>query len=288
MACIEKIYSVSALVGTGVCNANCSFCAGKCLRDTLQDQSQYERSLESAIKLSARHGGWSLSLTSGGEPTCEPDAITRALQIYKKCAKEGAFFPSVVLFTNGIKLADDDFCETYLPIWRHLGLTGIAVSIHGMTEQCQAEAYGLSSYPKFEKIFSNIGKYGIGPRCTVLLRKGGIDSAGMYKCVVGRLIDLGIDNITSWPIGEPDGSRNKYTISRLGMLGIRYWLMRNAIPCHGHAWGGGVYDYKGNILRLTSYVTKHNRRKNYVRQLVVFSDATVAYSWIREGALCLK
>jgi len=32
MACIEKIYSVSALVGNGTCNANCDFCAGKYLR----------------------------------------------------------------------------------------------------------------------------------------------------------------------------------------------------------------------------------------------------------------
>ena len=30
--CIEKIYSVSALVGNGTCNANCAFCAGKYLR----------------------------------------------------------------------------------------------------------------------------------------------------------------------------------------------------------------------------------------------------------------
>jgi hypothetical protein len=32
MACIEKIYSVSALVGSNKCNADCVFCAGKYLR----------------------------------------------------------------------------------------------------------------------------------------------------------------------------------------------------------------------------------------------------------------
>jgi hypothetical protein len=72
------------------------------------------------------------------------------------------------------------------------------------------------------------------------------------------------------------------------LFGIRRWLQRNATLCHGHAWGGGVYDYDGNILRLTDYVTKHDPKKDFVRQLVVFQDGTVSYSWIRKGALCMK
>ena len=32
MACIDKIYSVSALVGSNACNANCAFCAARNLR----------------------------------------------------------------------------------------------------------------------------------------------------------------------------------------------------------------------------------------------------------------
>ena len=58
--------------------------------------------------------------------------------------------------------------------------------------------------------------------------------------------------------------------------------------CAMGMFGGGVYDYKGSILRYTDYVTKHNPKKDFVRQLVVFQDRTVAYSWIREGALCMK
>ncbi|MEK6826997.1 MAG: hypothetical protein AABX99_00755 [Nanoarchaeota archaeon] len=65
-------------------------------------------------------------------------------------------------------------------------------------------------------------------------------------------------------------------------------MNKNAILCHGHSWGGGVYDYQGNILRITDYVTRHDPKKDFVRQLVVFQDGTVAYSWIKEGALCMK
>lgn len=289
MACIERIYSVSALVGSGKCNGNCPFCAGRYLRPQASNNELYWKNFESAIKLSARYGGWSLSLTGSGEPTCDPQDVTKALQIYNKCASQGAYFPNVNLFTNGIMFADEQFCGTWLPLWKNLGLTNIAISIHSVELSEQAAAYGLKKYPDFGEIFNNIKKYGIGVRCTLLLRKGGVENTGSYEKAVNILINkYGVDNITSWPIGNPDGSRNEFTPSRLGIWSIRLWLKRNTKLCHGHVWGGGVYDYHGNILRLTDYVTKHDPKKDYVRQLVVFQDGTVAYSWIREGALCMK
>ena len=100
MVCIEKIYSVSALVGNGACNAKCDFCAGEYLRPEARESELYNKNFEAAIKLSARYGGWSLSLTSSGEPTCDPDALTKALEIYQKCEQQGAYFPNVNLFTN--------------------------------------------------------------------------------------------------------------------------------------------------------------------------------------------
>jgi len=117
MACIEKIYSVSALIGNGACNANCSFCAGKYLRKDAKEDKLYHRNLEAAIKLSARYGGWSLSLTGSGEPTCDPNAVTRALEVYDKCASQGAFFPNVNLFTNRILFGGKEFCNTYLDFY---------------------------------------------------------------------------------------------------------------------------------------------------------------------------
>lgn len=288
MVCIEKIYSVSALVGNGSCNANCEFCAGKYLRPQANEDALYHKNLEAAIKLSARYGGWSLSLTSSGEPTCDPDALTRALKTYQKCAEQGAYFPNVNLFTNGIDFGSPEFCKSYLGTWKQLGLTNVAVSVHSVDEKEQAKIYGLSFYPKLETIAENIREQGVGVRATLLLRKNGVDNSRTYHESVDTLISKGIDNITSWPVGNPNGTRNKYTPSRLGLFGIKRWLRNNAKLCHGHSWGGGVYDYNGSILRITDYVTKHNPKLDFVRQLVVFQDSTVAYSWIREGALCMK
>lgn len=288
MACIEKIYSVSALVGNGSCNANCSFCAGKYLRPQAQENPNYYKNLEAAIKLSARYGGWSLSLTSSGEATCNPESLTRALEIYKKCENAGAYFPNVNLFTNGILLGDEDFCREHLGKWKDSGLTNIALSIHAADEKEQARAYNIGEYPAFEKIIKNVREAGLGIRGTLLLRNKGVDDSVSYERAVNTLIEKGIDNITSWPVGDPDGTRTEFTPSRLGLFRIRRWLHKNAKLCHGHEWGGGVYDYKGNILRITDYVTKHDPKKDFVRQLVVFQDGTVAYSWIKEGALCMK
>ena len=288
MACIEKIYSVSALVGNGVCNANCKFCAGKYLRPQAKENKIYNKNLEAAIKLSARYGGWSLSLTSSGEPACDPNSLTKVLEIYKRCADQGSYFPNVNLFTNGILFGNEKFCDKYLGIWKELGLNNVAVSIHAVNEKEQTAIYGIKNYPDLEKIVHNVEKHGLGIRGTLLLRKKGVDNSKKYESAVKTLIDKGINNITSWPVGNPDGTKNEYTPSWFGLLNIKKWLHRNAKFCHGHIWGGGVYDYNGNILRITDYVTKHNHKKDFVRQLVVFQDGTVAYSWIKEGALCMK
>lgn len=287
MGCIEKIYSVSALVGSNKCNANCAFCAAKDLRKDAVKDNKMPETFKSALKLSARYGGWSLSLTGSGEPTCSPEAVTNALKDYQEVANQGAYFPNINLFTNGILLADDDFCNDWLPEWKKLGLTAIAVSIHSVNEYWQAKAYGINKYPSFEKIFNNIRKHGLQCRATLLLRKGAIDNAEAYEIAIKTLESYGVHNITSWCIGNPDATYNEFSPSFLGRLSIKLWLKRNTKSCHNHVWGGGVFDYNGTLVRLTDYVTKHNPKKDYVRQLVVFQDGLVAYSWIKEGALCI-
>jgi hypothetical protein len=242
---------------------------------------------ESALKLSSRYGGWSLSLTSGGEPTCTPNGVTNALNRYNKCQEQGAYFPNVNLFTNGILLGDEGFCYEYLPIWKNLGLTAIAVSIHSSKRVGQETVY-RRKYPELKIIFRNIRKYNLQCRATILLRKGGIDTPQEYSKAINKIITLGCKNITSWSIGNPDGTRNEYTPSHYNLVKIRYWLWRNTKKSHGHVWGGGVYDYNNTLIRLTDYVTKHKPNRNYVRQLVVFPDGDVNYSWIRRGSLCFK
>jgi len=288
MADIEKIYSVSAVIGTGKCNANCPFCAGYYLRDDKCPPETYWKNYKTAIKLCARHGGWSLSLTSSGEPTCESEIVTRALQEYRDCTNRGAYMPVVNLFTNGILIANDDFAEQHLKLWKMLGLTHVAVSVHSPYVNKQAESYGIKSYPNLEDISSNIIEAGLSPRATLLLKKGDVDNLDLFLHTLDVLKKSGFSNVTCWPVVDPDGSRNDYTPSRWNLWRIKNWLDRNYNLAHRHEWGGGVYEYGGDIVRFTTYVTPYNPKKNYVRQLVVFPDGGVYYSWIREGSICLR
>ena len=292
MPCIDKIYSVSVVVGTAECNGNCSFCVGRYLRPHAQEDGEIPRNLDPALRLCSKYGGWSVSLTGSGEPTLSPNSVTNTLKRIDKLKSEGVNFPFVNLFTNGIAIGFFKVFKTeWLPMWKDLGLTAVAVSIHSVDHYKQAEAYGLKpeQYPKFEDIFDAIRSAGLTPRVTLLLRKGEIDNEKKYKEAVDILINkYNIDMITSWPLANHDGSRADFTPSRLGMLKIRWWLKRNTIRVLGHAWGGGVYDYKGRSLRLTDYVSKHKPNANFIRQLVVFQDGRVAYSWFQEGAFCIK
>ena len=290
-ACIDKIYSVSVVMGNLNCNAKCSFCAGKTLNKhpfSEKLKNQHFRNIETAIKLSARYGGWSLSITSAGEPTCDPELLTEILEVYASCKRDGAYMPNVNVFTNGILLADKDFCDKWLPKWRELGLTNFAISIHDLKLKDNAEVYGIETYPAYGEIIKNVQKHGIGVRATLLLQRGHIETSSDYKNAIKGLINWGFNNITSWAIGNSDGSRNKYTPSRLNLLLIKMWLKLNATLTHGHVWGGGVYDYNDVLLRVTDYVTPHNRKKNYVRQLVVLYGDGIYYSWIKKGAICQK
>ena len=292
MGCIDKIYSVSALVGSNKCNAACKFCAARELRvDAPVVADEFQKmpiTYDAALKLSARYGGWSLSLTSSGEPTCSPNAVTEALERYQECAKQGAYFPNVNLFTNGLRLGNHDFNEKWLPKWKSLGLTAIAVSIHDVDNIGQALAYNVPDYPSLSFIFREIRSYGLQARATLLLRNGAIDNPYMYKHALDSLREYGCENVTSWCVGNPDASYNEFSPSFINRFKIQVWLKMNTKKCHGHIWGGGVYDYNGMLVRYTDYVTKHDPSKDYVRQLVVFQDGLVAYSWIKEGAICLK
>lgn len=289
MPCIEKIYSVSVIVGTKQCNAKCPHCIGIPLRSAAPKVDEgTPKNLIPALRLSARYGGWSVSLTGSGEPTLSPNAITETLQ---EMRDSGDSFPFVNLFTNGIELVRNrEFTTKWLPLWKSMGLTSVAISIHSVDHDEEAKAYGLApdQMPALQSMINVVKLAGLTPRITLLLHKGYVDNAQKYKETLDTLKSMGIFMVTSWPLAVESGGRCEATPSRLNMLGIRWWLWRNSNRVLGHAWGGSVWDYDGMSVRLTDFVSKHKPGNNFIRQLVVFQDGTVAYSWFQKGAFCIK
>ena len=294
MACIEKIYSISVLVGRPICNAKCAHCAATGLRKqaNIKDKGTV-KNLKAALRLCHNYQGWSISLTSTGEPTLSPNSVTETLKEIDSLRKEGVSFPFVNLFTNGFEIVKNPkFRSHWLPLWKKLGLTAIAISIHSTDYKTNLIPYGVKpdkkEFPPLLKMIKIIKEADLTPRITLLLHKGYVDNAKKYKHTLNQLRELGIDMVTSWPILTEEGKRCQGTPSRLNMLKIRYWLWRNTERTLGHVWGGGVFDYDGMSVRLTDYVSKHKPKNDFIRQLVIFQDGKVAYSWFQKGAFCIK
>ena len=291
-ACVDKIYSISVVVGSNECNANCEHCGGRILRHTaLPKDRGTVKNLRFALALCHKYGGWAVSLTGSGEPLLSPDAITETLREIKIYADKGIIFASVNLFTNGIELVrNPKIKEYYLPLWKELGLTSIVVSIHSVRHESNAVAYRVNprDFPSLEKIISVIKEMNLLPRVVLLLHKGYCDSIDEYLYNLNRLKEMGVFMVTSWPLCNNDGTRNKYTPRVWELFKIRFFLWCNCERVFNQIWGGGVYNYNGLSVRLTTYVSEHRSTNDFIRQLVVFQDGTVAYSWFQEGFHCIK
>jgi MoaA/NifB/PqqE/SkfB family radical SAM enzyme len=287
MACIEKIYSVSAVLGGPACNADCSGCAGKVLRDDIKKSGEYNkapRNIVAASRLALNYGAWTLSLTSSGEPTLYPEAITDTLETLKK---EGVSWPFINLFTNGITINEDwETMEANLLKWKELGLTSVVISIHSVDPVKNGVAYG-KSIMETESILEKIRSTGLCAKIVLLLGKDNVGTLSEYKHNLDILNKWGVGLITSWELRTNDGKRIAQTPSRWEMFKIRMWLMTNTTPVMGHVWGGMVRSYKGMNIRLTDYVSKHSRWNNYLRQLVLLPGGKVSYSWFQKGMFCL-
>lgn len=291
--CVDKIFSVSIVVGSEACNANCLHCGGRSLRkNALPGNEGTTKGLKSALALCSKYGGWAISLTGSGEPLCSPEAVTKTLEAISKLEDKGITFPFINMFTNGIDLVNNpEIRNHYLPLWQKLGLTAVAISIHDVDYEKNRRAYNVPDdfdFPRLEEMVKVVRDAGLAPRVTLLLHKGYCDNVDDYRRNLDVLKQMGVHMVTSWPLCNPDGSRNKYTPSRLNLFRIRFFLWNSCPRIFNQIWGGGVYNYHGLSARLTTYVSEHSPTNNYIRQLVLFQDGTVAYSWFQEGAFCLK
>ncbi|MBU0958755.1 MAG: radical SAM protein [Nanoarchaeota archaeon] len=227
MACIEKIYSVSALMGNGACNAHCDFCAGKIHRryspkkDGDLDEELVKKTLTDCYYAGAR----SLSLTSSGEPTLSPVSVSRVLEIVHDLSFRGLDFPKINLYSNGIRIGqDEEFCQTYLGLWKRLGLTSVYITVHDLDERRNAEIYRINKYPSLQTVFDNIHGADLSVRSNIVLSKKNIGDFKRFKEMVEGLFDLGSDFISAWPIRDDndevnlDLAPNKEELTRMGGL----------------------------------------------------------------------
>ncbi|MFA5797535.1 MAG: hypothetical protein WC916_05910 [Candidatus Woesearchaeota archaeon] len=198
----KHLSSISLFVGTGECNAHCKGCAGVPLRkyapkkDGIINTELITKTLKECYTQGARY----LSISSSGEPTLSPLAITKTLQLIDDYSKEGLRFSPVNLYSNGIRIGEDDaFCDTYLLLWKNFGLTAIYVTVHHPDEKKNAKAYGVEIYPALETIISKIHHAGLQMRANLVLQKDTIYTAHDFSNVITTLLHKGVDYISAWP-----------------------------------------------------------------------------------------
>ncbi len=198
--------SISLFVGTGQCNANCAHCAGVPLRkyapkaDGIIDSHLFYKTLFRAYEEGCRR----LTLSSSGEPTLSPSAVTETLLLI---LKSGWNFDPISLYSNGIRIGEDERFARTLSLWESLGLTTIYITVHNFDPVKNAKVYGIENYPSLELICSRIHRAGLKMRANVVLGKGIIETADEFADTVNKLLAIGTDYISAWPIRNVDDDK---------------------------------------------------------------------------------
>ncbi|MFH1308003.1 MAG: radical SAM protein [archaeon] len=264
---VNKLNSLSLFVGTADCNARCKHCAGFPLRkyapkeDGIIDEKLIEKTVRNCYSKGARY----LSISSSGEPTLSPLAITKVMKLVHKLEKEGIKFSPINLYSNGIRIGEDrSFCKKYLPLWRKCGLKTIYITVHSVNEQKNAKIYGIKSYPSLQRVLSRIHSAGLSVRANLVLSKETIISSDDFISTIKHLIEIGVDYVSAWPIRSLDDKIDfKMSPSEAELNIMEQWIEKN--------------NKFGNRVRLL----REKNRGVYKRgeKLTLFPDGTLSNTW---------
>lgn len=187
--------SLSIFVGTAACNAKCAHCAGIPHR-VFAHQHDGEDNLDMMYRtmLNCYNQG-----ARSGEPTLSPLSVSKVMLLVYTMRKEGMVYDSVNLYTNGLQIGTNvNFCETYLPVWKHDGLTTIYVTVHSLDPIENANIYGVKSYPDLNTIVNRIHKAGLKVRANVILNTQSIGTYEKFVLATAELDRIGFDSCAAW------------------------------------------------------------------------------------------
>jgi MoaA/NifB/PqqE/SkfB family radical SAM enzyme len=204
---MKKLNSLALFVGTAECNGRCKHCAGVPLRqyapkeDGVINEALIYRTVRKCYDKGARY----LSISSSGEPTLSPLAVTKVFELLRGMENEGVKFSSIHLYSNGIRIGEDEaFCKEYLPLWKDYGLDTLYVTVHSIDEKKNAKVYGIEKYPSLELVVSRIHDAGLYMRANLVLSKNTIGTSEEFISTIKYLSNLGVDKVSAWPIRNMD------------------------------------------------------------------------------------
>ena len=264
---MNTLRSLSLFVGTGECNANCVHCAGTPLRkyapkqDGVIDKDLIYKTIKTCYEQGARY----LSISSSGEPTLSPLAVTKTLELIHECRGEGLEFSPINLYSNGIRIGKDKgFCDKYLFLWRKLGLTTTYVTVHNVDEKENARIYRIKSYPPLDLVISRIHNAGLRIRANLVLSKRTIATLEDFALTLNHLVNIGVDSVSAWPIrNHQDKIDKKLSPLEQELDKIEAWIEKNLDS-----------ESRVRLLREKSKIAYQTGQK-----LTLFPDGTLSNTW---------
>ncbi len=261
----KHLSSISLFIGTGACNAHCHGCAGAPLRKYApkKDGIINEQLIMTTIKTCHEQGARYLSISSSGEPTLSPIAITKTLRLIDDFKKEEIQFSPINLYSNGIRIGEDEsFCKTYLPLWKNFGLTTVYITVHHPDEEKNAAAYGIEKYPSLDCIISRIHNAELLMRANLVLSRETVYTAYDFSNVVTTLIHKGVDAISAWPKRTLDDKIDTACAPpESEMDAMASWIRKNNLKMV-------------RLLREKDKIVYHTGQK-----LTLFPDGTLSHTW---------
>lgn len=263
----QNLDSLSLFVGTGICNANCSHCAGRPLRkfSPKKDGQINKKLIHETIEGCYKKGAKSISITSTGEPTLSPLSVTKVLRIIKESESRGIKFSKINLYSNGIRIGNDKiFAIRYLKLWKKLGLKKIYITVHNIQEKENAKIYRIKKYPSLKTVVERIHNAKLLVRANLILSTDTIKSYKEFKKTIKELQNLNFDSISAWSIRDmQDNIDKKRSLDEIELQKIKRWVR------------------KQNSEKYITILTEQESRKRYQKgeKLTLFPNGKLSNTW---------
>ena len=293
-----KIQTLSVVVGTQACDADCPFCVSKQtgFHDLPKNRGINLRNLKKAEKLAKLSGTTTVLLTGKGEPVLYPEEIGTYVAIL------GKQFPFIELQTNGKqlgKLALTGKCDvaiknSTLYDWYEDGLDTIALSAVDIDDKNNRQIYG-DDYPGLAVIIQYLHQFGFSIRLCIMMHDGMIDRPEKVQTVIDFCREHHVAQLTIRPIraaansepGHPVTSyvrQNQIDLVHLDVIQKEIQEMGTKLLSLSH--GATVYDVNGQNVCLSDCLTLEPYHDD-IRTMIFYSDGRIAYDWQYHGAVFL-
>ena len=273
-----EILTYSVVVGSTACNAKCPWCVSKTTPPhKLVPNALNLVNLRKGALLAIRGGATTLLITGKGEPTLFPQEILHVLQTL-----EGSF-PICELQTNGYN--SHPIIE-WLYRWKLAGLTTVAISIAHTDRERSAKLMGGRG-TNVQRLVDEIHKAGLMARLSLVMVKGGVDSAAKLADAISWAKEIGADQfsvreVANSPEWEFDISNKRLPGKWAREVDALFEdVFKGARILQQLPYGAVVLDVQGQNVCLTNCLTPPS--DGVLRQIIytnegVFSDWTTKAS----------